>query len=63
MMVDVRLIIEHANASRGYRSKVEMSTFCYCALFIEDAVVAPRGTPIGKTTSVGCPNVILGIAA
>jgi hypothetical protein len=40
-----------------------MSTFCYCALLIEDAGVAPRGTPIGKTTSVGCPNVILGIAA
>jgi len=58
MMVDVRRIIEH-----GYRLKIEMSTFCYCALFIEDAVVAPRGTPIGKTTSVGCPNVILGIAA
>ena len=63
MMVDVRLIIERANASRGYRSKVEMSAFCYCALFIEDAVVAPRGTPTGKTTSVGRPNVTLGIAA
>ena len=63
MMLDVRRIIEYANASRGYRLKIEMSTFCYCALFIEDAVVAPRGTPTGKTTSVGRPNVILGIAA
>ena len=63
MMVDVRRIIEHANASRGYRLKIEMSTFCYCTLFIEDAVVAPRGTPIGKTTSVGRPHVTLAIAA
>ena len=63
MMVDVRRIIEHAKASRGYRLKIEMSTLCYCALFIGDAVVAPCGKPTGKTSSVGCPNVILGIAA
>ena len=62
MMVDVRRIVEHANANRGYRSKDEMSTLCYCALLIEDGVVAVRDTPIGKTTSVVCPNVILGLA-
>ena len=62
MMLDVRRIIEHANASRCYRLKVEMSTFCSCARAIEDVVLAPRGKPIGKTLREGCANLILRIA-
>ena len=55
-------VVGSTNASRGARLEIEWLTLCSCVRTVEDVVVVPCGTSMGKTIRRARSKFVLGFA-